>query len=84
MADKKPKKSPTQKLSETKLAKNVDYKAMNSEDLLKAIQTLKTEVKTFKKGTITKEVVNVHAYNTRRKELARALTAQNNKVREDQ
>lgn len=84
MADKKPKKSPTQKLSEAKLAKNVDYMVMNKEDLIKAIQTLQTEVKMFKKGTVTKEVVNVHAYNTRRKELARALTAQSNKLREDQ
>lgn len=84
MADKKPKKSPTQKLSEAKLPKHVDYKAMAKADLDKAIQSLKNEVKLFKKGTLTKEVVNVHAYSNRRKELARALTVQNNKVREDQ
>lgn len=84
MADKKSKKSSTQKLAESKLAKNVDYMSMAKSDLLKAIANLQKEVIMLKKGTVTKEVANVHAYNSRRKELARAFTAQSIKLREDQ
>lgn len=84
MADKKPKKTPTQKLAENKGLKNTDFVAMSDQDLEKAINSLKKDLIVLKKGTITKEVVNVHAYNLKRKELARALTAQNNKTREEQ
>lgn len=84
MADKKSKKTPTQKLAENKGLKNIDYVAMNDKDLEKAIDSLKKDLIVLKKGTITKEVVNVHAYNLKRKELARALTVQNNKTREEQ
>ncbi len=80
MADKKS----TKKAAPTKAEKianktlsSADYVKMNEADLLKAIVTLRQDVVTLKRGTISGEVQNVHAYGARRKELARALTALN-------
>lgn len=60
-------------------AKNgtVSYADMSLDELYKAIEELRNDVAMLKRGTIVGDVQNVRAYNARRKELARALTARN-------
>lgn len=80
MADKKTaKKTAVAKAEKTvkEAPKKVDYLKMSEADLIKAIATLREDVVTLKRGTVMGEVQNVRAYNARRKELARALTALN-------
>lgn len=80
MADKKStKKSATAKAEKiaNKTLSPADYAKMSETDLLKAVVELRQDVVTLKRGTISGEVQNVHAYGARRKELARALTALN-------
>ena len=62
-----------------KAPKHVDYKSMKPADLKDTVTTLRADALALKRGTVNREVQNVHAYNYRRKELARALTALNTK-----
>lgn len=84
MADKKAKVA-TKKVDKVvaNAPKNIDYKIMTVAEIDKAIATLRDDVLTLKRGTIVGDVQNVRAYNGRRKELARALTARAAKNRED-
>ena len=80
MADKKATKKTASKTAEKVAAttpKKVDYMKMSEADLVKAVATLREDVVTLKRGTISGEVQNVRAYSARRKELARALTTLN-------
>lgn len=80
MADKKATKKATPAKAEKvakKTLKSTDYMKMNEAELLKAVAELRLDIVTLKRGTISGEVQNVHAYGARRKELARALTALN-------
>lgn len=74
MADKK---TESKKASATSKKQKIAYKDMALDDLYKAIEELRTDVAVLKRGTIVGDVQNVRAYNARRKELARALTARN-------
>lgn len=80
MADKKANKkvapAKAEKVANKTLAP-VDYIKMSEAELIKAIAELRHDIVTLKRGTISGEVQNVHAYGARRKELARALTALN-------
>jgi ribosomal protein L29 len=79
MADKKASKKAPAKAEKVaaKTPKKVDYLQMSEAELEKAIAALREDVVTLKRGTVMGEVQNVRAYNARRKELARALTARN-------
>jgi len=80
MADKKATKKVQSKAAkkDTKdTLKKVDFKKMSEAELSKAIEALREDLVTLKRGTVMGEVQNVHAYGDRRKELARALTARN-------
>lgn len=59
------------------VAKIVDLKALSAPELAKKVASLRLEAIELKRGTKVGDVQNVHAYGVKRKELARALTAQN-------
>ncbi len=81
MADKKASKKAATTVKAEKVAIKsytpADYVKMTEAELYKAITELRHDIVTLKRGTISGEVQNVHAYGARRKELARALTALN-------
>jgi ribosomal protein L29 len=58
-------------------AKVVDFKALSQAELVTKISELREEAVALKRGTQIGDVQNVRAYGAKRRELARALTAQN-------
>lgn len=63
-------------------AKVVDYKALSLAELTEKVAELRDEAIALKRGTRIGDVQNVRAYSLKRRELARALTAQNAKMAE--
>lgn len=57
-------------------AKVVDYKALSLAELTDKVTELRDEAIELKRGTRTGDVQNVRAYKFKRREIARALTAQ--------
>lgn len=57
-------------------AKVVDYKKLSLAELADKVSELRDEAVALKRGTRTGDVQNVRAYKFKRRELARALTAQ--------
>ena len=76
------KKPATKSASRRTVAPNVDIKALTAPELAKKVASLRLEAVELKRGTKTGDVQNVHAYNLKRKEIARALTALNSKPAE--
>jgi len=72
-------KKETKKAVEKKAAKKLDFTAMTIVDLKKNIVEIKEEAVTLKRNMHLGDVQNVRAYKYKRRELARALTALNNK-----
>lgn len=64
--------------------KVVDIKSLSRQDLVKMVASLRLEAVELKRGTKTGDVQNVHAYGTKRRELARALTALNSAAEEEE
>jgi ribosomal protein L29 len=69
MTAKKSSKSP-------EITKKVDYSQMKNSDIAKKITELKEEAAVLKRNMLIGDVQNHHAYILKRRELARALTAQ--------
>lgn len=56
--------------------KKLDYSSMKSTDIVKKVNNLKEEIATLRRNMLIGDVQNHHAYIQKRRELARALTAQ--------
>jgi ribosomal protein L29 len=75
------KKAPVVKASKKLEASSI--KDLSKADLLKKVTELQEELTVLKRGTTIGDVQNVHAYSTKRKDLARVLTALNNQSEEE-
>lgn len=80
MAKEKAKKNQPIEAAKLKFA---DLKALSKEDIVKKINELRSEASELKRNTVVGDVQNVRAYIKKRRDIARALTAQKQLAEED-